>query len=133
MTEVQVLPKNLLDNLAPFAEAEERSLRGQVADAAADAMQRIRRREMADLAMALLDLRVVCEFELRTITAIQRNVERVRAGHKVTAEAELLLGETSRQLHDLEEANAGGQERLHATGCHLIEVLRAYGQPAENE
>lgn len=82
-------------------------------------MQRIRRREIADLAMSLLDLGAVCEFELRTITAIQRNVERVRGRDRVTAEAELLLGGTSRQLHDLEEAK--------------IDVLRAYGQPAGTE
>lgn len=133
VTEIQVLPKNLLDDLAFSAETKEVSSESAVIDASADVILRIRRQEMAELAVSLLDLRAVCEFELRTLTAVQRSVERVRGRDKVTAEAELLLGETSRQLHDLEEANASVQERLRVTGRHLIEVLRAYGQPAGTE
>ncbi len=77
------------------------------------------RQQMAELASSLLELCALCETELRALTAMQRSLERVRGIDGFTAEADLLLGEMSRQLRELEEQRDGAADHLRAAGRHL--------------
>jgi len=89
-------------------------------------------RGMTDLATSLLDLRAVYESKLRTITAIQRYVERVRQQHdRRTAEVELLLGEMSRQVGALEpDGSHDVAACLCAIGRRLADARHAYAAKA---
>jgi hypothetical protein len=71
------------------------------------------------LALSLLDLCAACELELHAVTAMQRSLERARRTECCPAEAELLIGEISRQLTALEQSRTEGVERLRAVRDQL--------------
>ena len=83
----------------------------------------LHRDDFARLARSLLDVRTSLESDLRTLTSMQRSLERVRERDGRCAEAELLLRERARQLETLEQTSAGLTDRLRAAGYEL-EVVR---------
>jgi hypothetical protein len=97
-------------------------------DALPEVMLDVRHHTMAEMMISLLDIRALCESELRVITSVQRSLERIRSVDAITPEAELLLGEAARQLHGLESASADVNACLHVARHHLDDVLQAYGQ-----
>ena len=83
-------------------------------------------REIEGLAASLLDLCSGYEGGLRALVSMQRNLERIRRGDAVTAEAGLLLQELSRQLEGLTGTGGALAERQHAARQHLESVMRGY-------
>jgi hypothetical protein len=61
---------------------------------------RSRADSICGLASLLLDWRVECERHLRTLTSIERWLERVRCGAAADGERELLIQEMGRLLHE---------------------------------
>ncbi len=62
--------------------------------------------EIGQLATSLFDLRAAYEANLRTLTVMQRSLERIRRVDALAGEADLLLGEMARHLAQLEGAHA---------------------------
>jgi hypothetical protein len=60
---------------------------------------------MTSLSTCLFDLRAACETQLRTLTSVQRNLERVRRLGAQGAESDLLLTEIARQLQELQNGS----------------------------
>jgi hypothetical protein len=60
---------------------------------------------MTSLATCLFDLRAACEMQLRTLTSVQRNLERVRRLDPKAPESDLLLTEIARQLQELQNGS----------------------------
>ena len=81
--------------------------------------------ELARVATSLLDIRTCLEGDLRTLTSMQRSLERVRTRGTVSAEAQLLLGEMARQLEGLRDTCNGLGDRLRVAGYELDAVRRA--------
>ena len=86
------------------------------------AVRPARPEELARVATSLLDIRTCLEGDLRTLTSMQRSLERVRSHDAISAEAELLLGEMARQLGSLQETCAGLEHRLRSAGYELEAV-----------
>jgi hypothetical protein len=73
-----------------------------VPDIVADPVPPAPEPDLSQLALALFDLRAAYEAHLRTLTCMQRNLERIRRPGSVAGEADLLLGEMARHLATLE-------------------------------
>jgi hypothetical protein len=80
-----------------------------------------RAESMNSLATLLLDWRVDCERHLRTLTCIQRWLERVRCGAAGEGECELLLQEMGRLLR---EAPPKHDDWTHQAETHLNNIAR---------
>ena len=80
-----------------------------------------RAESMNALATLLLDWRVDCERHLRTLTCIQRWLERVRCGAAGAGECELLLQEMGRLLR---EAPPKHDDWTHQAETHLNNIAR---------
>lgn len=76
---------------------------------------------MNALATLLLDWRVDCERHLRTLTCLQRWLERVRCGAAGEGECELLLQEMGRLLR---EAPPKHEEWTRQAEAHLNNIAR---------
>ena len=85
--------------------------------------------DMSQLALALFDLRAVYEAHLRTLTCMQRNLERIRRPGSVAGEAELLLGEMARHLTTLEASRHELASGVVAAERCLEDVLGSFKEP----
>jgi len=75
----------------------------------------------------MLELCSGYESALRTTVAMQRHLERIRCSDRVSAEAVLLLGEISRQIHDLTERCSSLSERVRAAATDLEAIRGGIG------
>ncbi len=80
-------------------------------------------RDLAGLALSLLDIRAAHEANLRSLTAITRMLESVRGGTPTSGVADLLLGEMGRHLDDLAARADALGAALTAVRDHLT-ILR---------
>lgn len=80
--------------------------------------------DIEGLVASLLDVCSGYEAALRTVIAMQRNLERVRRCREVSPEAALLLQEIARQLEGLREGRDGLGDRLGSVALHL-ETIRS--------
>jgi hypothetical protein len=60
---------------------------------------------ITSLTTCLFDLRAACELQLRTLTSVQRHLERVRRLDRAVPERDLLLTEIARQLQELQDGS----------------------------
>lgn len=88
--------------------------------------------EIGRLSMSLFDLRAVYESNLRTLTAMQRSLERVRRVDSLPCEADLLLGEIARHLQTLASADGGISETLQRANRSLDAVRCAPSAPTSD-
>jgi hypothetical protein len=83
---------------------------------------------MSQLALALFDLRAAYEAHLRTLTCMQRNLERIRRPGSMAGEADLLLGEMARHLTTLEASRHELASGVGAAERCLDDVLGSFRQ-----
>jgi hypothetical protein len=89
--------------------------------------------EIGRLSMSLFDLRGTYEANLRTLTCMQRSLERVRRVDGLPCEADLLLGEIARHIQALDAARTElGESLLKAARC-LDGVLGTEARSAPQE
>lgn len=83
---------------------------------------------MAALACSLFELRAACEAQLRTLTSLQRHLERVRRLGSHTPEADLLLTEIDRQLRELQNGSLDVAQRHGIAARTFLQVKPANGE-----
>jgi uncharacterized coiled-coil protein SlyX len=117
----------MASEVLPFVAAADRGILSgpQAPDAGRAIPPPEREGQLRVLALSLLDLCAACETELHTVTTMQRSLERARRMECCPAEAELLIGELSRQLTALEQSRTEGIERLRAVRDQLNGVQAA--------
>ena len=85
---------------------------------AAPASPAARWEEIGRLSMSLFDLRAAYEANLRTLTAMQRSLERVRRVDALPCESDLLLGEMARHIQTLDASRTElGEDLIKAAQC----------------
>ena len=89
--------------------------------------------EIGRLSMCLFDLRAAYEANLRTLTSMQRSLERVRRIDALPCESDLLLGEMARHIGALESTRTDLGERLATPERCLDVVLGTEVPPAQRE
>lgn len=117
----------MASEVLPFVSAADRGVSpgSQAPESGRAIEQPDKENQLRILALSLLDLCAACELELHTVTAMQRSLERARRTDGCPTEAELLIGEISRQLTTLEQSRAEGVERLRTVREQLNGVQAA--------
>ena len=89
--------------------------------------------EIGHLSMSLFDLRATYEANLRSLTAMQRSLERIRRVDALPCEADLLLGEMARHIQVLDSTRAELGENLAKAAQSLDAVLGTAAPQAPQE